>query len=73
MKPIENQLIEDLKQAMLQSPYFNGRELRLETDAGRVTLSGNVNSYFQKQMAQEALLKIDGVDKIENDLEVIWS
>jgi len=55
------------------SPYLSGRNLRFETEAGRVTLKGVVNTYFQKQMAQEALRKVDGVTAIENELEVTWA
>ena len=45
---------------------------RFETDAGRVTLRGVVNTYFQKQMAQESLRHVDGVHEIANELEVCW-
>ena len=55
------------------NPYLNGRNLRFETEEGRVTLKGVVNTYFQKQMAQEALRKVDGVTDIANELEVAWA
>ena len=35
-----------------------------------MTLRGVVQSYFQKQMAQEALRHVDGVHEILNELEV---
>ena len=37
-----------------------------------MVLKGTVNSYFQKQMAQEAIRRIDGVELIDNQLEVNW-
>jgi osmotically-inducible protein OsmY len=37
-----------------------------------VTLKGVVSSYFQKQMAQEALRNVDGIHEIANELEVSW-
>ncbi len=55
------------------NPYLTGRNLRFETEQGRVTLKGVVHSFFQKQMAQEALRKVDGVVEIENELEVEWA
>lgn len=58
--------------ALNDSPYLIRRKLRFETSAGRVVLRGTVSSFFQKQMAQEALRRIDGVDAIENELEVAW-
>jgi hypothetical protein len=36
-------------------------------------LKGCVRSFFQKQMAQEAIRRIDGVESIENLLEVNWA
>lgn len=58
--------------ALEQNPYLTRRNLRFETEAGRVTLRGVVNSYFQKQMAQESLRYVDGVHEIANELEVCW-
>ena len=34
---------------------------------------GKVATYFQKQMAQESLRSIEGVQHIENQLEVCWA
>jgi osmotically-inducible protein OsmY len=59
--------------ALEQNPYIARRSLRLEANAGRVTLRGVVDSYFQKQMAQEAIRHVDGVHEIANELEVCWS
>lgn len=54
------------------NPYLARRNLRFETAEGRVVLRGVVPSYYQKQMAQEALRRLDGVHQIENLLEVSW-
>lgn len=58
--------------ALERNPYLAGRNLRFETSQGRVTLRGVVASYFQKQMAQEAIRRVDGVDEIANEVEVSW-
>jgi osmotically-inducible protein OsmY len=58
--------------ALENNPYVPRRNLRFETAEGRVTLRGVVDSYFQKQMAQEALRHVDGIDQISNELEVCW-
>jgi osmotically-inducible protein OsmY len=58
--------------ALQQSPFLVNRKLRFETENGRVVLRGTVNSYYQKQMAQEAVRRLDGVEQIENHLEVSW-
>jgi osmotically-inducible protein OsmY len=57
--------------ALGQNPYLLGRKLRFESEHGRITLRGEVRSYFQKQMAQESLRRIDGVEDIRNELEVV--
>jgi osmotically-inducible protein OsmY len=59
--------------ALERNPYLARRNLRFETVDGRVTLRGVVNTYFQKQMAQEAIRHVDGVAEIANELEVCWS
>jgi osmotically-inducible protein OsmY len=58
--------------ALEQSPYIAPKTLRFETKEGRVTLRGRVGSFFQKQMAQEALRRVAGVEEIANELEVCW-
>jgi osmotically-inducible protein OsmY len=45
----------------------------LEANQGRLVLHGVVGSYYQKQIAQETLRKVDGVEQIENLLQVHWS
>lgn len=57
--------------ALEQNPYFAGRKLHFEMEHGRVTLRGVVRSFFQKQMAQEALRRVDGVNEIHNELVVV--
>ena len=58
--------------ALEGNPYVAHRNLRFETEEGRVVLRGVVRTYYQKQMAQEAIRHIDGVDEIANELEVCW-
>ena len=61
-------------QALSQSPFLaTTRQVRFETQEGKVVLQGVVNSYYQKQMAQETLRRVKGVDQIENRLEVCWT
>ena len=38
-----------------------------------MVLRGVVSSYYQKQMVQETLRRLDGVGHIENQLEVNWA
>jgi osmotically-inducible protein OsmY len=64
-------LLDRVDTILSTSPYLSRRKLRLETQEGRVTLRGEVDSFFQKQMAQEAIRRLDGVREIQNELEVV--
>ena len=70
--PESTTLDELVEGAIVANPYFSSRELRFETADGRVVLSGIVGTYFQKQMAQEIVRRVEGVTEIENCLEVKW-
>ena len=67
----EPNLAARVDQALQTNPYVSGRLLRFETEGSRVVLKGNVKSYFQKQMAQEVIRKVPGVEEIDNCLEVL--
>ena len=54
-------------------PHLTGRKLHFENNAGHVVLRGTVASYYQKQMAQEAVRHLSGVERIDNHLEVSWT
>jgi len=66
--PLEDRVMTALE----RNPYVRRRNLRFEASEGRVVLRGVVDSYFQKQMAQEALRHVEGVSEISNELEVCW-
>ena len=65
-------LEDQLHAAITKSPYLTKRTVSCENKHGRVILRGQVGTYFQKQMATEILRGIDGVEQIENNLEVVW-
>ncbi len=69
----DTQVHQDVAHALKKNPYLMRRVVRHTTNSGCVTLHGEVDSYFAKQMAQESLRSIDGVKAITNRLRVIWS
>ena len=69
--PFDIPLDDKVLVALERNPHLSTRSLRFETDSGRVTLRGLVGTYFQKQMAQEALRHVEGIDEIRNELEVV--
>jgi osmotically-inducible protein OsmY len=46
--------------------------MQVEATEGVVRISGAVRSFFHKQMAQELIRRVDGVQRIENCLQVQW-
>ena len=48
-------LFEKIHDALISNPHVPSREARVEAAGGRVVLKGSVRSFFQKQMAQEAI------------------
>ncbi len=65
-------LVDHASMMLEKSPYVSSRDVRLESDQGRLILRGSVTTYYQKQMAQELVRGIDGVSAVENLLEVHW-
>lgn len=58
---------------IIRHPHLHQRHVFLRADQGHVVLQGKVRSFFEKQMAQEALRSIDGVQSIDNQLVVSWN
>ena len=68
----DNPLELQARTVLKHNPHLPHRNLRIEAHDGRVTLKGIVRSFYQKQMAQESLKGIEGLEQIENQLQVQW-
>lgn len=53
-----------------KDPRLANREVHCQAETGGVILRGWVRSFFEKQLAQEILRRIEGVGEIHNELEV---
>jgi len=53
-------------------PHLNRRSVQCTRDQGKLILEGTVTSYFEKQMAQEALRQLAGDEPIDNRISVDW-
>lgn len=62
-----------VSQALSRSPYKLNRAFRVEAAGGAVKLHGQVQTFFEKQMAQEVARRLDGVEQVENLLVVSWA
>ena len=70
---ISDPLSDQVQGALINSPHVPTHQVRVETTDGHVRIEGTVGSFFQKQMAQEVVRRLDGVQGIENQLQVSWT
>ncbi len=60
------------KARLLQRSQLRNQRIWCDFECGRLYLRGQVPTYYLKQMAQEAVVDLDGVLHIVNEIEVIW-
>jgi osmotically-inducible protein OsmY len=64
--------VQELAQRQLRGAYHQEmRRVSCELHEGVLTLRGRVSSYYLKQFAQELVRGMDGVEVINNRLEVV--
>ena len=66
-------LSDRISSALHSSPHVPAKRVQVEHERGNIVLKGSVDSFYQKQMAQESLRRVDGVKRIQNMLEVNWA
>lgn len=66
-------LLDRISAALEASPYVGSGKIRVEPgESGRVRLHGKVQTFFEKQMAQETIRTVAEGQQIENMVEVTW-
>jgi osmotically-inducible protein OsmY len=65
--------VEAVAQALCATGYPALRDVQIEIERGIVVLWGRVPTYHQKQLAQAAAQRVDGVRGIANGIEVVSS
>ena len=65
------QIREQVTTALARNAFFCGRNLQIEFENNELVLRGVVSSYYMKQLAQETMRQIEGVQSVRNELEVI--
>lgn len=68
--PDDQALAQRVQQALAATDADRLRPVCVEVAQKRVRLSGNVTSFYAKQLAQSAALSVDGVDNILNHVVV---
>jgi osmotically-inducible protein OsmY len=52
------------------SPYLDVRSISCECKHGVLFLQGRLSSFHRKQVAQEAVAGVEGVDRVRNEITV---
>ena len=60
-----------IDQDLANHPSMKGKNVRIQQEKRRVILEGDVDSYYDKQLLQEVVRRIEGVEEIENRLSLI--
>ena len=55
-----------------KNSHIPARQVSCEYEQGVLLLRGRLATYYQKQVAQEAVRGLDGVVQIVNSIEVDW-
>lgn len=70
--PIDSPLLNEVRGALSKSHCLSPRQVQIAANGSKVRLEGTVGSFYQKQMAQELARRVDGVESVENQLQVSW-
>ena len=62
-----------IDQDLANHPLMKGKNVRIQQEKRRVILEGDVDRYYDKQLLQEVVRRIEGVEEIENRLLVEWA
>ncbi len=72
-KPLEDETIsQNVTSALLRNPVVDGYEITAKTKHGVVTLSGTVDSFFEKAQAEDIASLAKGVIDVRNNLNVSY-
>jgi osmotically-inducible protein OsmY len=66
-----NDIALEAQSRLLRNPWYaSTRRVSCEFDNGVLTLQGTAPTYYLKQVAQALLVGIQGVERIDNQIEV---
>jgi hypothetical protein len=68
--PVKENIESAVRQRLHQSPYGELRRLRCSWHAGKLILRGPVSCYYLKQLAQQQVQGLVGVEAIDNRVTV---
>jgi osmotically-inducible protein OsmY len=69
-RPIEQEILAAVEARFRRSSYLELRRIVGSFHDGVLTLTGRVSTYYLRQVAQALLVGLDGIEAIDNRLEV---
>jgi len=60
-----------IKAAFARSSQFDGNNISVAADGGKVTLTGNVDSWYERTLAEDTAWSAPGVTQVEDRLTVL--
>ncbi|HEX2136297.1 MAG TPA: BON domain-containing protein [Microvirga sp.] len=66
----DDRIREDVSDRLTDDPHVDASEIEITVAAGEVTLSGTVNSRFEKRHAEDVAESVPGVRHVQNNLRV---
>ena len=65
------EVLQEAHEALANQLFHLRRNLTCEYLDGLLVLKGRVTSYYHKQVAQEMVLRLDAVEQVVNQIEVV--
>ena len=68
----DDAILQDIRSAIDSDYLLNGQDVKVRVQDGKVTLTGNVNEYYEKSDATTVASKVLGVWDVVNNISVNW-
>ena len=68
----EQPIIAKVRERLRGHSHLRAQRIWCEFDGDKLFLRGQVPSFYFKQLAQEAVVGMEGVRQVVNDIEVVW-
>lgn len=68
--PVEEDAVRQARQILANCPYAELQQVACQRENETLQLTGQVGSFYLKQLAQEIVRKVNGVGQIDNQLVV---
>lgn len=68
---LDREIARRAENTLRKSPYHWVRTVSCDFEHGRLVLHGKLPSFYHKQLAQQAVARVAGVNAVLNEIEVV--